>query len=90
LVIRAVRWHPEALATIRDLKRRNREDARRIGRAIDAFARLGKGDVKRLAGRVGEYRLRSGDWRVRFVLDASARAMIITDVARRSEASYRD
>lgn len=41
--------------------------ALRILRAINRFARTGLGDVKRLQGiQPPEFRLRSGDWRVRF------------------------
>jgi mRNA-degrading endonuclease RelE of RelBE toxin-antitoxin system len=39
--------------------------ARVIG-AIERFAETGAGDVKRLRGASAEYRLRVGDWRVRF------------------------
>jgi mRNA interferase RelE/StbE len=90
LVIQAVRWQPDARAEIRALKRRSREESRRIGRAIDRFVRSGQGDVKRVIGSRGEYRLRIGDWRVRFTLDAEASAMVISRVSRRSEATYRD
>ena len=57
-MIREVRWHPGARDETRELKRRSREDSRRIGRAIDRFVTSGQGDVTKLTGRRGEYRLR--------------------------------
>ncbi len=89
-MIRAIVWRPDARAAIRELKSRDRGQSQRIGWAIDRFMRLGQGDVKRLTGRPGEYCLRVGDWRIRFTLDVEAETMVITQVARRSEATYRD
>jgi mRNA-degrading endonuclease RelE of RelBE toxin-antitoxin system len=44
--------------------------ARRVNQSIERFAELGAGDVKRLQGiEPPEYRLRSGDYRVRFYSD---------------------
>jgi mRNA interferase RelE/StbE len=66
---------------------RARKDLRRIDpptrkRILAAIAKLGQsaelsGDVKRLQGS-GEYRLRVGDWRVRFERDG--RQLVITVV----------
>jgi hypothetical protein len=40
---------------------------RRVVDAVDHFARTGEGDVVRLVNvKPSEYRLRVGDWRVRF------------------------
>jgi mRNA interferase RelE/StbE len=89
-VIGEVHWHPDAREEIRELKRRSREESRRIGRAIDRFVRSGQGDVQRITGSRGEYRLRVGNWRVRFTIDVEASAMVITRVSRRNEATYRD
>ena len=89
-MIREVTWQLEAREAIRELKRRSREDARRVGRAIDRFMRTGQGDVKKLSGSRGQYRLRAGDWRVRFTIDSEASAMVISQVSRRNEATYRD
>lgn len=64
---------------------RARKDLRRIDpptrkRILAAITKLGRnaeltGDIKRLKGS-GEYRLRVGDWRVRF--DRDGRQLIIT------------
>ena len=40
--------------------------AARVIAAFERFAATGAGDVKRLRGASAEYRLRVGDWRVRF------------------------
>ena len=48
--------------------------------------RLPAGDVKRLAGRRGEYRLRVGGWRVLFGCDDSARLIRVQDVRPRGDA----
>ncbi len=53
------------------------------------YAESGAGDVKALKGHVGEYRLRVGDWRVLFALDASQGQIVVQRVRHRREA-YRD
>lgn len=88
-MIRAVLWRPDALVAIPQLKREIRDESRRIGWAIDRFTTSGLGDVKKLTGQRGEFRLRVGDWRVRFTIDAESQAMVILQVVRRNEATYR-
>jgi mRNA interferase RelE/StbE len=64
-------WRIEFAPSARkDLRRLDKQVQRRI---VDALERLAagerlSGDVRRLAGST-EYRLRVGDWRVRFALD---------------------
>jgi mRNA-degrading endonuclease RelE of RelBE toxin-antitoxin system len=53
-------------AAERDLDRLDPQVARRILRAIQRFAEAGGGDVRRLTAAEGVFRLRVGDWRVRF------------------------
>ena len=89
-MIRRVFWRPDAIAAIRHLKRESRDESRRIGWAIDRFTTSGLGDVKKLTGQRGEFRLRVGDWRVRFTIDAESQAMVILQIVRRNEATYRD
>ncbi len=62
-------FRPAALKSLRRLSRTDRE------RILDAVARLPMGDTKRLQGRPGEWRLRVGDWRVRFRRDNTARVI---------------
>jgi mRNA interferase RelE/StbE len=85
-VIWSVEWTPRA---VRDIGRIDRPLGRRIHGAIERYATMGHGDVKALKGGSGEYRLRVGDWRVRFILDASKRTMIVMRVLPRGSA-YRD
>ena len=62
-----VRWLPPAR---RDLKRLDPPVQRRIVEAVRHFGRTGEGDVVRLVQIAPpQYRLRVGDWRVRFTRD---------------------
>jgi len=53
----------------RDLQRLESSLQRRILEALARYAQRAQGDVKRVQGRPGEYRLRVGKWRVFFHLD---------------------
>jgi len=56
-------WSASARA---ELRRVERETARRILLALTRYAETGEGDVKALEGKFGgTHRLRVGDWRVR-------------------------
>ena len=58
-------WTEPAKAEVRRI---DRETARRILTALDRFARTGEGDVKRLQDiEPPEFRLRVGDYRLFFV-----------------------
>jgi mRNA interferase RelE/StbE len=62
-----IHWLPRAR---RDLKRLDRQTQARVVDAVERFAASGEGDVVRLVGVTPpEYRLRIGDWRVRFSRD---------------------
>ena len=61
-------WEPAAPA---DLRRIDRETARRILLALTEYGKTGEGDVKRLTDRGGLYRLRVGKWRELFDLDTA-------------------
>ena len=59
-------------SSLEDMAALDKGIARRIQRAVERFAATKTGNVKRLQGiDPPEYRLRIGDWRVRFVLKAS-------------------
>jgi len=59
-------WSASARA---ELRRVERETARRILLALTRYAETGKADVKALEGNFsGAHRLRVGDWRVRFMV----------------------
>jgi mRNA-degrading endonuclease RelE of RelBE toxin-antitoxin system len=49
-----------------ELSLRNPAQAHAIRRHVRNYTTTGVGDVRKLAGRSGEYRLRVGDWRVVF------------------------
>lgn len=51
-----------------------------------AIDRLPAGDTKRLVGSTDRWRLRVGDWRVRFIRDDAARVFVVTAVAPRGSA----
>ncbi len=53
--------------------------------AIHRYATEGFGDAKHLRGTSGEYRLRVGDYRVRFALDNARGQMVVLGVAHRRE-----
>jgi mRNA-degrading endonuclease RelE of RelBE toxin-antitoxin system len=59
----------------RDLRRLDHPVAVRIGEALERLAATGQGDVQRLRGTPDEWRLRVGDWRVRFRYDTAADAI---------------
>jgi mRNA interferase RelE/StbE len=61
----------------------------RIIRAVERYRVTGHGDVTKLAGPAAEYRLRVGDWRVRFDYDDATNHLTILHVLPRGRA-YRD
>ena len=65
--MREVEWTGTALE---DMAALDKSIARRVKQAVERFADTGVGNVKRLQGiDPPEYRLRVGDYRVRFHLD---------------------
>jgi mRNA interferase RelE/StbE len=65
--VREVEWTETALE---DMAALDKGIARRVKQAVERFADTGAGNVKRLQGiDPPEYRLRVGDYRVRFHLD---------------------
>ncbi len=81
---REVLWLPRAR---RDLKRLDAPVQRRVVEAVQHFAQIGEGDVVRLVGvRPPEYRLRVGDWRVRFARDDESPLLHVLRVLPRDKA----
>lgn len=61
---RKIDWTRQARS---DIKRLSKQDAGRVRRPVERLAVSGQGDVERLKGsRSPLYRLRVGDWRVRY------------------------
>ena len=61
--MKTVYFRPAALG---DLRKLDPQVARRVMTAIAEYAESDRGTVKRLHGERSEFRLRVGDWRVRF------------------------
>ena len=73
-----------------DLRRLDHQVAARVERAVQRLAETEQGDVTRLKGEVPpQWRLRVGDWRVRFRFDRESGAIIVQRVLPRGRA-YRD
>ncbi|HMO55055.1 MAG TPA: hypothetical protein PJ994_11165 [Tepidiformaceae bacterium] len=82
---RTVAWERRALGQIEELSRQRPAEARRIMQVIERFAAEGVGDVRKLKGERDEtWRLRSGDWRIRFSLEGDS--MVIVAVVLRRDA----
>ncbi len=74
----------------RDFRRLDPPTQRRIVAALDDLTNdPPRGDVVKLAGTGKEWRLRVGDWRVRFVRDREQRVVQVLRVLPRGRA-YRD
>jgi mRNA interferase RelE/StbE len=61
----------------------------KIVSSLAAFTQTGHGDIETIKPFVGEYRLRVGEWRVRFSLDAARGELVVLHVLNRRDA-YRD
>jgi mRNA interferase RelE/StbE len=70
----------------RDLRRLDRRVAVRIIEALERLATTGQGDVQRLRGTTDEWRLRVGEWRVRFRYDTAADTIEVLHILPRGEA----
>ena len=74
----------------RDFKRLDSPVQRRIADALDRLTdEQPTGDIVKLAGSDDEWRLRVGDWRVRFTRDRERRVVQVLRVLPRGRA-YRD
>lgn len=83
--MRRVLFRPRAIKDLEALP----DDARdQVETAIERFAQTGQGDVKMLVNENRQFRLRVGVWRIRFILEAPDRIVILT-IRHRREA-YRD
>ena len=83
-----VHWSNRAADDLRRLAQRDERTARRIGQAVTRLAENRQGDLRKIAG-ADEWRLRVGDWRVRFMFDQEGHTIVVTRVLPRKEA-YRD
>lgn len=85
------RWRVELTRPAqRDLRRLDPPIRRRVAEALDRLVGdAPAGDVVKLAGTDDEWRLRVGDWRVRFTRDPATRTIHVTHILPRGRA-YRD
>ena len=67
-----------------DVRRLDQPMAMRIFEALKRFAQTGVGDAKALQGKSTEYRLRIGDYRIRYMEEADK--LVIKRVLHRSDA----
>jgi mRNA-degrading endonuclease RelE of RelBE toxin-antitoxin system len=81
-----VSWSFDALEQLLALNRQDARQAARVSRALRQFADSGHGDVKKLRGREGVWRLRAGDWRVMYRLDPEGDGIEIAEVRPRRDA----
>lgn len=59
----------------------------RISRAIDRYAQIQVGEIKRLKGALKDtWRLRVGDWRVFYTYESVSRTIVVARVLHRSQA----
>ena len=73
-------------AAQRQLERMDRSDAKRIFRALEAFAATSRGDVQALKRALrGRHRLRVGKWRVFFLFDQPG-SLVVIDIDNRGQA----
>ncbi len=75
-------WSPKART---DLRRIDRETAGAILHCIDRYLRTQEGDIKSLSPPLTGFRLRCGDYRILFDLDAP-NGIAVTGVRHRREA----
>ena len=78
--MRKIDWTEPARA---DVRRLDRDTAMRIFAALHRFAETGDGDVRKLQGLSGEFRLRIGDYRVRFTQEAEDSLQILAVLHRK-------
>ena len=83
---RQVIWRERALDDLAAITRQDRRTAQRIVAAVNRLAEHNIGDVKKLAGGSGEYRLRVGDWRVLFTFEDNGQTLLILRILNRGHA----
>jgi mRNA interferase RelE/StbE len=71
----------------RDLRRLDPPIAKRILEALSRFATTGRGNIQRITAEFpDQWRLRVGDWRVRFRRDYEHQIIIVLQIRPRGEA----
>lgn len=79
-----IRW---AASAEREARRLDPPVERRVVAALERYAETGRGNVVHLTGvEPRQYRLRVGDWRVRFTVDRPAQVLYVLGVRPRGRA----
>lgn len=72
---------------LKDLRKLDKQDQKRVLAGLERFAESGSGDVVRLTDvQPPEWRLRLGDWRARFTQVPDAGRLVILRILRRDKA----
>lgn len=69
-------------AAMKALRKLPAADAAALRAKLDHYAQTGEGDVKKLVGLQGRYRLRQGDWRAIFEIE---NGVLVVKIAHRRE-----
>lgn len=78
-----LRWNNRA---IKDIKKLDEPVKKRILESLNSLVQQPESaDVKKLKGDPSEYRLRAGDWRVRFQVDFTNKIYLIKHVKHRKD-----
>jgi mRNA-degrading endonuclease RelE of RelBE toxin-antitoxin system len=64
-----VLWREAAVDDLLELSGQDHRQALRVVVTVRSFGRDGRGDLKKLQGRTGEWRLRAGEWRIVLVVE---------------------
>ncbi len=83
---RRLTWGRRALADLDLIARQDSRQATRLRDAVARYADDDQGDIRKMAGGSGLYRLRVGDWRILFTLDDGGRTVAISRVLNRRDA----
>jgi mRNA interferase RelE/StbE len=83
---REVIWRRRARDDLAAITRQDQRTAQRIFAAVHQLAEHNIGDVKKLAGEAGEYRLRVGDWRVLFSFEDHGQTVLLLRILNRRDA----
>ena len=83
---RELRWSPPAERDLERIQRHSPRVARRIFETTTQYAETGHGDVVKLTGQGGLYRLRVGDWRVIFAYEDGGLVVLALRVLNRRDA----
>ncbi len=78
-----IKWSHSA---IKDMKRLDNPVRKRIWEGLNSLTTQPETvDIKRLKGNTNEFRLRIGDWRIRFLVDYINKTYLITHIKHRGE-----